>query len=210
MVQQVVGGPKGCTGLSKLGQLQARALRNRLEVEAATADVVLSSTLPRARETANALADVLGPTADALDDLCELRPGACDGMSWQDWRQRFLVDMGSEPDVPISPGGESHNQFAERVRTTLERIVETHEGKTVVAVCHGGVIQASFAAFIGSPLFQQVRSPEPTSITEWWHSADETNAGTPWNLVRYNDAAHLKVKRRVISPSSVLSGEARQ
>ena len=59
-VSQIVGGELTCTGLSELGVRQAERLRQRLQLEGTTADVVLSSPLPRARETAEIIAPVLG------------------------------------------------------------------------------------------------------------------------------------------------------
>ncbi|HEX2064408.1 MAG TPA: histidine phosphatase family protein, partial [Acidimicrobiales bacterium] len=52
-LERVVGGQRGCTGLSERGRAQAEALRDRLaRTGELTADVLLASTLPRAVETA--------------------------------------------------------------------------------------------------------------------------------------------------------------
>src|SRR4051812_23112762 len=61
-VDGVVGGDRGCTGLSDEGRRQCGQLRERLlrTGELAGTDVVLTSVLPRAIETAELIAPGLG------------------------------------------------------------------------------------------------------------------------------------------------------
>src|SRR4051794_30023408 len=80
----VIAGIEGCTGLSDLGRRQAEALRDRLSAAPIQVDVVRTSLLPRAIETAEIIAPALGGhlgPAERDCDLCELHPGACDGMT---------------------------------------------------------------------------------------------------------------------------------
>ena len=99
---------------------------------------------------------------------------------WDEWTERF--DVGAEPDRPLSVGGESLNEFRSRVTRLLDRLAATHEGSTVVAACHGGIVWAS-----RSLLLENVEElpVDFTSITEW------TFDGGRWTLVRVNDVAHL-------------------
>ena len=85
-----VGGPRGCKGLSEKGRRQVEALRDRWRHRAPEADVLVSSTLPRAVETAEILNEVLGhPEIVRIEDLCEIRPGESDGMAWAAFEERF-------------------------------------------------------------------------------------------------------------------------
>ncbi len=52
-----------------------------------------------------------------------------------------------EPFRPVSPGGEGWGHFMLRVGGALDRIIREHAGKTIVIVCHGGVIDGSFLYF---------------------------------------------------------------
>ena len=193
-VDQVVGGARGCTGLSDLGRRQAEALCRRLERtgELADADVLYASTLPRAVETAEAIAPALGGPPVKLDeDLCELHPGEADGIRWEEFRERYTWPGGTgEVYRPMAPGAESWARFTERVGRVLSRLADDHEGQTVVAACHGGVVMGSFHALGELPLVQRfLLHIENTSITEWRrdHAGDEER----WTLVRFNDAVHL-------------------
>ncbi len=192
-IDGVVAGHVGCRGLTERGRRQAEALRDRLvasrEIEA---HALLTSVLPRAIQTAEILAPALGALKVEADcDLCELHPGECDGLSWEEYRERYAFNMREEPDRPMSPGGESLAAFQARVEGRLERVLRDLEGQTVVLVCHGGVVSAatlslmSHAMHLARPFRLQ---PENTSITEWVRPASPPE---PWLLVRYNDAAHV-------------------
>ncbi|HVF75678.1 MAG TPA: histidine phosphatase family protein [Acidimicrobiales bacterium] len=190
-VDQVVGGHDGCTGLSPLGRRQAEALRDRLAATGeVAADLVLTSILPRAVETAEIVAPALGGLAVAQDcDLCEIHPGESDGLSWEEYGRRYNVDMAADPLAPIAPGGESLADFHGRVSKTLLRIADEHAGRTVVLVCHGGVVAGSFHTFFGLPLESAIPVSiwtENTALTEWSRQDDRR-----WRLVRHNDTAHL-------------------
>lgn len=197
-IQRVVGGEKGCTGLTERGRRQCEALRDRLartgEIDA---DVLLASILPRAVETAQIIAPALGHPALVQDcGLCELHPGECDGMSWDDFEERYRgPGYTFTPYDPLSPGGESVIGFQGRVSMALHRLTIEHAGRNVVAACHGGVVQTSMVAFLGLPFLGAMADlpVENTSITEWELHADAQVPHRPprWRLVRYNDAAHV-------------------
>lgn len=182
----------GCTGLSPWGRTQAEALRDRLsETGEVEADVLLSSVMPRAVETAEIVAPALGglPVRQHCD-LCELHPGESDGLSWDEYRLNFGdVDMLADPHVPIAPGGESLAAFQARVVQALRAVAEEHAGRTVVVVCHGGVVATSFLTFFDLPVDRPMGAwieVGNTSLTEWARD----DAGR-WRLIRHNDAAHL-------------------
>lgn len=193
-VDQVVGGARGCTGLSDLGRRQAEAQRRRLERtgELAEVDALYASSLPRAVETAEAIAPALGhPPVKLDDDLCELHPGEADGIRWEEFRERYTWPGGTgEVYRPMAPGAESWARFTERVGRVLSRLADDHEGRLVVAACHGGVVMGSFHAFGELPLVQRfLLHIDNTSITEW--RRDREGDRDRWTLVRFNDAAHL-------------------
>jgi probable phosphoglycerate mutase len=190
----VVGGIKGCTGLASEGRAQVERLRDRLlrTGELSDSDVAYTSVLPRAIETADIIAPALGEAGEAPAkqdaDLSELHPGEADGLTWEEYRERYDVDMGLNRFEPMSPGGESIAEFLLRIARTLTRIVAQHPDQKVVIAGHGGVVWGSMAYFLNLPLrIPTMFDAENTSITEW--SVDSDRA----TLVRYNDFAHLQV-----------------
>jgi 2,3-bisphosphoglycerate-dependent phosphoglycerate mutase len=193
-VEGFVSGHTTCRGLSDLGHRQAQALHDRLartgEIEA---DVVLTSILPRAIETASIIAPAIGGHEPVQDcDLCEIHPGDGEGLTWDEWREKYYVED-YDPSKPSTPNGESWIGFNERVAIALKRYTEEHAGKVIVAAVHGGVIEASINAFTELPPTHGSFMPlTNTSITEWVHHEPEFGRrGARWQLARYNDAAHL-------------------
>ena len=193
-VRRIMGGERSCTGLSELGRRQAEALRDRWSGSAGpTADALYSSTLPRAVETAQILRPALGELPIQLDeDLVEHRPGDADGMLFDDLEDRYgPLDFRTRRHSPLAPNAESAEAFFHRTSAGLERVVRRHVGETIVIACHGGVIDIAFRYFLDLPrhgLFDLWTLN--TSITEF-HVDDRGDQRGRWQLVRYNDHAHL-------------------
>lgn len=191
--EEVIGGHKGCRGLTERGRTQARLLAGRLvrtgELDGAKA--LISSILPRSIETAEILRPALGGLEiESRCDVCERHPGEADGLSWMEYSRRYGRNSlpGDDPNLPLSKGGESWVDFLRRVEIALVDIAVNHPSGLAVIVAHGGVIDSSVIRFLGLPdEGTRVRlHPDHTSITEWSHG------GEKWRLVRYNDAAHLR------------------
>jgi broad specificity phosphatase PhoE len=190
--QGAIGGPRGCTGLTDRGRRQAAALRDHLAASGRVrADVLLSSIIPRAIETAEIIAPGLGiETFGRECDLCEVHTGEADGLEWAEWGVRYgSFDMEAEPDRIFAPGGDSWNGFHERVHQVLDRLARTYEDRTVVAVCHAGVIQASLRVLLGieRPGTGTRVAPANTGLTEWeW----QPRPGR-WTLRSFNETCHV-------------------
>jgi probable phosphoglycerate mutase len=202
-VDRMVGGHQGCGGLTDRGVLQAKALYERLARtgELAGAAALLTSVLPRAIQTAEIIAPALGGLAvEQQCELCEIHHGEGDGLTWEEFGARYRpVGLASgNPYTAMAPDGESWAGFYVRVGEALLRAASDHAGRTVIVVCHGGVIEGAFATLGGLPLRRpfDVRI-ENTSLTEWsYHPVDGDlgNAGhrlARWRLDRFNDTAHL-------------------
>lgn len=197
-VDRIVGGPTGCKGLSDLGRRQVEALRNRWATSGFEADVLVSSTLPRAIETAELLAPALGGLEfEQRDELCELLPGESDAMTWEEFGTRFRPEgWVYDPHEPMAPGGESWVAFQARVAQALRALAADHEGQTVVVACHGGVVDGSMVHFLDLPVTGPRRwRVTNSSVTEWLDVDDDPTGEvvqSAWRLERFNDAAHLE------------------
>jgi len=122
--------------LSALGISQARAAAAVLASD--TWDVVISSPLQRAYETAVQIVDPLGiATSDIIIDpqLAERSYGAAEGLTIAERDSRF-------PDG-IWPESETRELLDIRVGGALHAIAEAHAGKRIVIVSHGGWIRAA-------------------------------------------------------------------
>ncbi len=195
-VEPIIGGMRGDVGLTALGIAQAERLRDRL---AATheipADVLIASNLPRARQTAEIIQPALGVPVRLDESVQEMRPGDADGMRLDEFKARYgIPDFRRDPFRPLATNGENWPAFMLRVGEALDRITHVNEGQSIVVVSHGGVIEGSFAYFMGLPTLAAPRIdffPHNTSITHWQRRkrADDSYY---WRLVAYNDVLHLR------------------
>jgi probable phosphoglycerate mutase len=197
VVQKTSGDP----GLSPLGVKQAERLRDRLAASGEIdADIVISSTMLRAKQTAEIIAPALGLPIIFDDEVQEQRPGEALNMSEEEFREKFgPVEFEQKPYFRLAPGAESWVEFSLRASTALQRITREHDGKAIVIICHGGIIDASFLFFLGlsSLQFPQVLfDTHNTSITHWYKEAndwvEQLNLPVSWILDYYNDAMHLR------------------
>ena len=80
-----------------------------------------------------------------------------------------------------------------RAGTALDRILREYDGKTIVLVCHGGIIDGSFLYFFKMSTLTPPAAgfyTRNTSITHWRQVISQKNT-RQWRLIKYNDAFHL-------------------
>ncbi len=135
------------------------------------------------------------------DEVQELRDGVGEGMHIQEYRAKYgEVNFRETPFRQVAPAGENWGQFVLRVSTALDRFIHKYNGKTIVIVCHGGVIGASFLYFLGIGSLQYPQAGFDTSNTSITHWARRSISGRParWRLKCYNDDMHLRDIRSAI------------
>lgn len=182
-------------GLTPRGQEQARRLRDRLAASGEiAADVLIASTMARARETAAIIAPALGLPVIDDDDVQEWRNTDGHDLPWGDFLEALIATpLNQRPFYFPVADGETWAKFMFRACNALNRIAQEHAGKTIAIVCHGGIIEASLILFCGlSPLqFPPIGiDPGYTSITHWRHITGRIRE--LWVLERVNDCAHLR------------------
>lgn len=194
-VRGVVGGLTGCSGLTERGRAQVQALADRLARTGELAGVaaLYSSVLPRAVETAEILAPALERWREgsslvpaATCDLCELHPGEADGLTWEQFADRWPdPDWDVAPGRPLAPGAESWTGFVDRAAAAVAGLADAHPGQLVVVACHAGVVEATMLRFL--PVDPRITRlglrTLHASMTLW-----ERPVAGPWLLQRYNDA----------------------
>ena len=131
--------------LDEVGREQARRLATRLAPMLGDDDLVISSPLVRARDTAAAL----GREVFVDDQWIEMSYGVFDGVPqgevspevWSQWRN----DPQFAPD-----GGESLAAVTERVHRACDELREQAYGRRIVVVSHVSPIKAAIAWALGT------------------------------------------------------------
>ena len=193
-----LSGHDTCVGLSERGRAQVEVLRDRLATtgELAGATALYASILPRAIETAEILAPVLGDLEIRTDcGFCEGHVGEAEGKAYADVEDLWTADDWTDDHRPFE-GWETWREMGERVSRTLEETLARHAGETVVIACHGGVIVHAMQRWLaldgGIGGARAWFAPVNSSITELRHAPNPyRQGGLPIELVRFNDHAHL-------------------
>lgn len=137
-------------GLTERGQRQAAALGRWLPTFLPHIDVLYASTMLRVRETVAHVAEAYGCDITFDDRLREIGSSRSDHTPWEDdqlptkWADYWFSERPFSPVTPIVEGAETMMHFRTRVGIFLEDMIARHKGQIVVAVCHGGVVEASF------------------------------------------------------------------
>lgn len=118
--------------LNERGRAQARELAEQLATVAI--DVVYSSDLDRARETAEIVATRKDLPVAIDVGLREIDVGSWSGLTRAEIEERF---SGAE-----HHDGESREEHLARVVAAVERIARAHTGERVLVVSHGGSLRA--------------------------------------------------------------------
>lgn len=177
--------------LNERGLQQAAALGQALAGEPLAA--VLSSDLQRARQTAQAVAELqhLPVQTDAL--LRERCYGAFEGLLYADIAARYpheYAQWQSRQIDAVMPSGErqaeSFRQFYARANGAIARWAQQYDGQTIAIVAHGGVLECAYRAAVGmsldSPRDFQVRN---ASVNRFSHADGKLH------LVHWGNIEHL-------------------
>jgi probable phosphoglycerate mutase len=176
--------------LNANGLAQAELIAGRLKDE--PFDVIYSSDLSRALVTAEKIAS--GRPVIQSTELREWFFGDWQGMTLQEITARYpeefqLFKQGSLDFVP--PGGESSLEFLNRAERFMQMLAEKHAGQKILCVSHGGFIKQTLKVVLKIKTFDRLPACENTAVSRFC-----TQDGSRWQLVRWNDASHLKTFNR--------------
>lgn len=182
----VVGRAQGTTDvpLDEVGRRQARDAAVRLASLRPT--LIWSSTLSRARDTADELGSLTGLDVRTDPRLQEIDTGERQGLTLDEVRDRFpevwrAFEAGQE--LPRAVGGEIEPEVAERVASAMTDAAHALEpGQVGVLVSHGVSIRVGLCRFLGLPhghwhTFAGVSNCAWVVVEEWRRG---------WRLVDYN------------------------
>ena len=182
-------------GLTELGHEQAKMLASWLQKNIPEIDILYNSTLLRAIETAGYLSENYEMPIHPDDRIREVSANRFDHSPWDNEKlpQEFEDFWGTDrPYVPIvrEEGGESWMHFRLRVSMFIEEICHKHAEKTVLVICHGGVIEATIAHIFNLGAWQNCDMRcDNTSITHFEYTQNQPRK--PWRLYYHNRIEHL-------------------
>ena len=151
-------------------------------------DLVYSSSLSRAVETAEAIARHQGKEVQILDGLIDIRFGRWQGVSHEEVRERYgdlYRQWKDTPHLIRFPGGESLEEVRERALRVIYEAIQNHADETLVMVSHRVVNKILLCGFLG------------LDNSHFWQIGQDTGCinilefGEGFTLRRLNDTSHL-------------------
>ena len=153
-------------------------------------DAVVSSPQRRARETAAPIALTHGLDVEIVDGIVEYDVQADHYIPVEELKAKrdprwYAMLEGRWTEF----GGDSPEDFRDRVAASIEQIIDRFTGRRVVAVCHGGVINVALATILGIDRLLWF-DPHYTSL-----SRVVASRGGVRSVVSLNERAHLEAQR---------------
>ncbi len=156
-------------GLNQTGKKQAMKLGDSLLKEGATYDVIVSSSLARAKETAEILSLKLGvPVVGAWPEFNERMMGT--------WSGKPIAQVLKDHPNSISgaesttfhhmtpPDGESLSAFTQRAKRGCDKLLKEFAGKRVLVVAHGGMLRAMHSVVNRASYEETVKLSIPNAV----------------------------------------------
>lgn len=156
--------------LTDLGRQQAAGLGAWAGARAV--EVVVSSPVRRARETAQPSADAVGVAVQVVPGLKEISFGIAEGRSAAEIEAadpQVMAQFRADPVANPFPEAESAGDAAVRGARSLREIAAEHHGRRVLVVAHNTLLRLSLCQLLGVPAGQYRRifpRLENAAITE--------------------------------------------
>ncbi len=163
--------------LNEVGKKQAA--QSALFLQNEKWDVIISSPLVRARETAQVIADAVGLGVIHLDErFMERNFGEASGKPVSEFRKKIAAGK--------VEGMETDEELVERCFSALQDVAKKHEGKRIIIVAHSHAIKAILTA---------IAPEEVTFLTPLTNACANfiTVEENKWGITRYNVSDHICV-----------------
>jgi probable phosphoglycerate mutase len=173
--------------LNDIGLRQAQAVGRALKGE--RFDVVYSSDLARARQTAAPIAALLKMNLVLDKDLRERHYGIFERLTYAEVKVRYPEDYSRfeahDPEFAFRTG-ESLKDFSARSIAAIAKIAGQHENQSVLVFTHGGVLDQFYRHVTGTPLSTQRGFGIPNAGL---NRVEQSAAG--WQIRAWAEVAHL-------------------
>jgi probable phosphoglycerate mutase len=189
--------------LTPLGEQQAEAVAQWI-ADNIDADHLYASTVSRARQTAEAISATTGLPIVFDDRLREIGTNGPDGRAIpNDQLPKYHENVWGTlyPYDPVAEKGENWMQFRTRIGSFIESMLKEHNhvppqnaeelaAQSIIAVCHGGVIEAFFEyVFAKGPWSEVAVMTSNTGIVHFRYQPRENRPD--WILYYQNRLSHL-------------------
>ena len=135
--------------LNAKGRVQAQLLAEHFKD--IKLDKIYCSSLLRARQTAEPVAQTHGLAIETVDDIKEIAFGEWEGMTFDEINAKWPGEIDAffkNPALCHVPGGENFTAVAARVEPFFKRCLAEMDDKDIAIVSHGGIIRVLLCLFL--------------------------------------------------------------
>jgi broad specificity phosphatase PhoE len=174
--------------LSAHGRQQAALVAERLL--SVQPQVLYSSDIWRAQETANIIGERLGLPVQPCAGLREWHVGTWAGKPAEEYHARLRA-LGAHPVTYVPDGGESQLQTQARLVDQMQAFARQHGQDTILCVSHGKAIDLLARSILGlDVMLPSAYRIFNTSVNIFSHQSET------WEVVTLNEIRHLEGLRR--------------
>lgn len=173
--------------LTEQGKTQGVFLAEKLKNE--DIDLIYSSDLSRAYETAKILGDKLDKSVHVLSGIREMNFGKWEGLTIDEIQakyQNIYAVWGKTPHMAQVPGAETLIQVQERAMKAVYNIINKNPNKNIVLVSHGVAIKVIIFGLLDLDLSNYTKIRQDNTAINIIDVKCDQNV-----LVQLNDTCHL-------------------
>lgn len=135
--------------LSDLGFEEIQNVTNYLKSRAVKNDIIYSSSSIRTQQSAQIISKLFKQDYEIVDDLTSRKCGEWNGLTYEQILKKYPKGIpqileSMESDDPSS--GENSIKYIERIKATIDKLVEANTGNRIIIVTHPDVIQAAICS----------------------------------------------------------------
>lgn len=175
--------------LTDLGRAQAYKAAKWI-YEKFNIDLIISSPLKRAAETAEIIGREIGKVVKYDDGLMEWNNGILQGLFIEEAEKKYPMPKGGRKYYERIEKGESAIEFRARAEAFLAKLIDKYnvEGKDkrILIVSHGGMISMLFRSFLDLPINCKVGAASTDTGIHIWRIFDNRRI-----IIKINSQEHL-------------------
>lgn len=177
--------------LTERGRQQAKALVDRWKAEHKAFELIISSPLARARETAEIIATELNAPLELDPVWMERDNGLMAGLSEEEVRETLPQSDFIHPYQPIGQTGESQWELYLRAGRAVQSLFNQPPGSYLI-VSHGGLLNMFFYAILGIAPQPNFHGPRFRFNNTAFATLQYNPASHRWYILGVNDHIHWK------------------
>ena len=146
--------------LNETGKMEMEKISQWVYDKGIKTDKIYTSSAQRCVQSARILSQVCEQDFEILENLSSRKSGSWSGLSLENIEEKFTGQLSlyyKEPQHFTPVGGESLEEFNNRISEAIENIVKNNLYKRIIIITHGDVIQSAIAKALNVPLDNQFK-----------------------------------------------------